>query len=50
MEFVVSQMDGKGGGRHDMAQGGSSNAEALPEAINSVFGWIEKKLSDCAID
>jgi len=46
MEFVATQLGGKGGGRRDMAQGGGINIDALPEAIKSVFGWIEEKLSD----
>ena len=45
MGFVASQLDGKGGGRHDMAQGGGTNIKALPEAVNSVFGWVEEKLN-----
>ena len=46
MGFVASQLNGKGGGRHDMAQGGGTNIQALPEAINSVFGWVEEKLNN----
>ena len=46
MECVATQLGGKGGGRRDMAQGGGINIDALPEAIKSVFGWIEEKLSD----
>lgn len=43
LNHVASQIDGKGGGRPDMAQGGGSNAEALPSALESVVAWIEGK-------
>lgn len=44
MQFVASQLGGKGGGRPDMAQGGGTDVAALPSAIDSVFEWVEKKL------
>lgn len=44
MQFVASQLGGKGGGRPDMAQGGGTDVAALPKAIDSVFAWVEKKL------
>lgn len=43
LKFVAEQIDGKGGGRPDLAQGGGTNVEALPNAIDSVFSWIESK-------
>ena len=46
MQFVASQLDGKGGGRRDMAQGGGTKINALPEAMNSVFDWVKEKLID----
>ena len=46
MQFVASQLDGKGGGRRDMAQGGGTKINALPEAMNSVFDWVTEKLID----
>jgi len=42
--FVSSQIGGKGGGRPDMAMGGGSDAEALPDAIASVRQWVEERL------
>lgn len=45
MQFVAAQLGGKGGGRPDMAQGGGTDVQALPAAIDSVFNWVEKKLS-----
>jgi alanyl-tRNA synthetase len=44
VNFVASQVGGKGGGRPDMAQAGGTNASALPAALDSVRGWVEAKL------
>jgi alanyl-tRNA synthetase len=44
VNFVASQVGGKGGGRADMAQAGGTNASALPAALDSVRGWVEAKL------
>lgn len=44
MQFVATQLGGKGGGRPDMAQGGGTDVKALPAAIDSVFNWVEEKL------
>lgn len=46
MQFVASQLDGKGGGRRDMAQGGGTKIIALPEVMSSVFVWVKEKLID----
>ena len=40
MRFFVEQVDGKGGGRADMAQGSATNIAALPKAIASVKTWV----------
>jgi len=45
MKFVAEQMDGKGGGRADMAQGGGTQPEKLPQALDSVYDWVEKQLA-----
>jgi len=45
MQFVATQLGGKGGGRPDMAQGGGTDIAALPKAIDSVFSWVEAKLN-----
>lgn len=45
MQFVAPQVGGKGGGRPDMAQGGGTDSEALPAALDSVFTWVEEALS-----
>lgn len=40
MRHVAEQVDGKGGGRPDMAQGGGTNPAALPDALKSVSQWV----------
>ena len=45
LKHVASQIDGKGGGRPDMAQGGGSNAAALPNALASVEAWVKEQLA-----
>ena len=44
VNFVSSQVGGKGGGRPDFAQAGGDNPAGLSKALESVFGWVEKKL------
>ncbi|HZZ93118.1 MAG TPA: alanine--tRNA ligase [Usitatibacter sp.] len=44
VNFVASQVGGKGGGRPDMAQAGGTNPSALPKALDSVREWVEQKL------
>jgi alanyl-tRNA synthetase len=41
---VASRIDGKGGGRPDMAQGGGVDAPALPQILAGIPGWIEARL------
>lgn len=38
-------LGGQGGGRADMAQGGGSNISQLPTALQSVEGWVQKRLT-----
>lgn len=45
LKFVTAQVGGKGGGRADMAQGAASDVTALPEALESVYSWVEENLS-----
>ncbi|MDX1800843.1 MAG: alanine--tRNA ligase, partial [Marinobacter sp.] len=42
MKHLASMVDGKGGGRPDMAQGGGNDPDKLAEALASVAGWVEK--------
>jgi len=45
IQFVAEQIDGKGGGRADMAQGSGNNPEALPGALESVNDFVKEKIS-----
>tara|TARA_B110000977_G_scaffold112419_1_gene145678 strand:+ start:3781 stop:6375 length:2595 start_codon:yes stop_codon:yes gene_type:complete len=42
LKFVTAQVDGKGGGRADMAQGATGDVTNLAAALESVYGWVEK--------
>ncbi len=42
--FVALQINGKGGGRADMAQAGGSDLAALPAALTSVAQWVRQRL------
>ena len=44
VNFVASQVGGKGGGRPDMAQAGGTDPASLPKALASVKGWVEERL------
>jgi alanyl-tRNA synthetase len=41
---VAAQIDGKGGGRPDMAQGGGADAANLPEVLAAVPNWVSQQL------
>ncbi|RLA46240.1 MAG: alanine--tRNA ligase [Gammaproteobacteria bacterium] len=45
MKFIAEQVGGKGGGRSDMAQGGGTDVNALPAAIESVGLWVREQIS-----
>ena len=42
--FVASKINGKGGGRADMAQGGGEDGPALLAALNDVPDWIGARI------
>ncbi|TBR38985.1 MULTISPECIES: alanine--tRNA ligase [Dyella] len=42
---IASQIDGKGGGRPDMAQGGGSDAPQLPGLLAGLPQWIAERLN-----
>ncbi|MFP5484526.1 MAG: alanine--tRNA ligase [Gammaproteobacteria bacterium] len=44
VNFVASQVGGKGGGKPDMAMAGGTDASQLPAALASVAGWVAQKL------
>ena len=45
MKFVSDQVDGKGGGRPDMAQGIANNTDNLESALDSVVEYLNNKLN-----
>jgi alanyl-tRNA synthetase len=44
VNFVAQQVGGKGGGKPDMAMAGGSDAAALPQALESVQGWVAERV------
>ena len=44
VNFVASQVGGKGGGKPDMAMAGGTDASQLPKALASVQEWVSAKL------
>ena len=44
ISFVAQQIDGKGGGRPDMAQAGGNDPSKLDDALESVTDWVKQKL------
>ena len=45
MKHVASQVDGKGGGRPDMAQGVANNIENIQSALDSVITYLRDHIS-----
>ncbi len=43
VNFVASQVGGKGGGKADMAMAGGTNAAGLPAALASVQAWVAER-------
>jgi alanyl-tRNA synthetase len=41
---VASKIEGKGGGRPDMAQGGGVDSPALPGVLAAIPAWVEARL------
>jgi alanyl-tRNA synthetase len=44
VNFVASQVGGKGGGKPDLAMAGGTDASALPAALGSVSNWVGERL------
>jgi alanyl-tRNA synthetase len=44
LAHVAAQINGKGGGRPDMAQGGGEDSPALPLALSGVRDWVAARL------
>ncbi|MBB3227094.1 alanyl-tRNA synthetase [Luteibacter sp. Sphag1AF] len=45
VSHVAGQIDGKGGGRPDMAQGGGNDTPALATILASIPDWVKSRLS-----
>jgi alanyl-tRNA synthetase len=45
VNFVAQQVGGKGGGRPDMAQAGGTDPSKLPQALESVPGWVRERVA-----
>ena len=45
ISFVAQQVDGKGGGRPDMAQAGGNDPSKLATALESVRDWVKQNLA-----
>jgi len=48
VKLAAERVDGKGGGRPDMAQAGGSNPAGLPDALALVVPWVSEKLGSKA--
>ncbi len=44
LKMVASQVNGRGGGRPDFAQGGGSDASKIKEALESIVPWLQERL------
>ncbi|WP_257252815.1 DHHA1 domain-containing protein, partial [Endozoicomonas sp. SESOKO3] len=44
LKMVADQVDGRGGGRPDFAQGGGSDASKIKEALESIAPWLQERL------
>ena len=44
LQHINKQIGGSGGGRADMAQGGSTNISALQVALDSVLSWVRSRI------
>ena len=45
MKHLAAQVDGKGGGRPDMAQGGGNDPSKLAAALEGVNAWLEQNVT-----
>ncbi|QOW23792.1 alanine--tRNA ligase [Lysobacter sp. H23M47] len=45
LSHVAKQINGKGGGRPDMAQGGGEDLPTLPHVLEGVAEWVRERLS-----
>ncbi len=47
IKAVVPAIDGRGGGKPDLAQAGGNNVEGIPQALAGAAEWIRKKMVEC---
>ena len=40
---ITPIVDGKGGGKPDMAQGGGTDASKIDAALNQVYHWVSER-------
>ncbi len=45
LSHVAKQINGKGGGRPDMAQGGGEDLPTLPHVLEGIAEWVRERLS-----
>lgn len=45
LQYVIKQIDGTGGGKADLAQGGGNNAKLLTKALESVVPWVKNNIN-----
>lgn len=45
VNFIASQVGGKGGGRPDLAEAGGNQPEHLKKALASVYDWVKEKIT-----
>jgi len=44
IKHIVPAIDGRGGGKPDLAQAGGKNADGIPQALSLAKEWVEQKL------
>ncbi len=45
IQAIVPAIDGRGGGKPNLAQAGGNKAEGIPQALALATEWIRKKLA-----
>lgn len=45
VNMIAQQIGGKGGGRADLAEAGGNRPEALEKALQSIYTWVQNKVS-----